>query len=365
MLCYNGDRMTDQTHEVQPKSQKKPGLISRLTVLAMFVLLIATAISLLGRFWWFADLFNHFAVYYVAGSVCVLVPALILRRWGIVLVMLAIFAFHGYTVWPSFNPANKIIKSKGNYLTLAQVNILHKNRDKDKALAFIRSCDADIMIIQELDPWWNELLMSSDIPFNVVVAHPIDHSFGIALLANKSLDQSDQIAVNEAHVLLEKDGFGRPTIEATIDLAGQPIKLLSIHPPPPLNAVYTRQRNTIIQQAKDWANKQTNPHIIVGDLNTTPWSPAFSILLEDGKLKNSLDGQGNQGSWPTGLPLPWKLPIDHCLFSKELACTFRTIGPETGSDHLPVLITLCMHPNKTDTKVESAQVPLEEELVAP
>ena len=361
--------MTDQTQEVQSQPRKKHGLISRLTVLAMSVLLIATAICLLGRFWWVADLFNHFAVYYVVGCACVLALALILRRRGVALVMLVLLSLHVYTIFPAlpFNVPN-MYKPAYTPLNLAQVNILHKNRDKDKALAFIRSCNADIMIIQELDPWWDKLLRSSDIPFNVVVAHPIDHSFGIALLANKSLDQSDRIRIEDAHVLLEADGFGRPTVEATIIFEGQPIKLLSIHPPPPMNAAYTWQRNTILQQAKDWANRQTDPHIIVGDLNTTPWSPAFSILTADRKLRNSLDGRGNQGTWPTGLPIPWKLPIDHCLTSKGLVCLDRTIGPETGSDHLPVLITLGIHVDKTDSStpaIQSAREPFETDPTVP
>jgi hypothetical protein len=68
------------------------------------------------------------------------------------------------------------------------------------------------------------------------------------------------------------------------------------------------------------------------------------ILTADGELISTLDGRGNQGTWPTHLPMPWLLPIDHCLHSLEWDCVAREIGPETGSDHLPLLVSLALKP---------------------
>lgn len=310
--------------------------------LSILFLCIATLMSWSGRFWWVADLSTHFTVYFVASAVVLLMAVLVQRRKRAAVVVLIILTLNTWTVLPTFWPGSKPSTIGAPTIRLAQVNLLHKNRDKDSALAFIRHCDADLMIIQELDPWWERVLKESDIPFKFVVSHPIDHSFGIALLAHESLDATGTILVEDADVLLEEDGFGRPTIEAAISLAGRRVKLLSIHPPPPMSSGLTAMRNKIIRQAKDWADEQTEPHIIIGDLNCTPWSYPFSILNGDGKLISSLNGRGNQGTWPTGLPMPWKLPIDHCLFSKQWACTARSIGPETGSDHLPLLVTLAL-----------------------
>jgi endonuclease/exonuclease/phosphatase (EEP) superfamily protein YafD len=103
-------------------------------------------------------------------------------------------------------------------------------------------------------------------------------------------------------------------------------------------------RDAILLKAKAWADAQTDPHLIIGDLNTTPWSHAFTSLTGDGELISTQAGFGNQGTWPTHLPMPWLLPIDHCVVSREWVCVGREIGPETGSDHLPLLVSLALVP---------------------
>jgi len=35
-----------------------------------------------------------------------------------------------------------------------------------------------------------------------------------------------------------------------------------------------------------------------------------------------------------------RVPIDHCLVSSELAVVNHEVGPDLGSDHFPVLVTL-------------------------
>jgi len=101
-------------------------------------------------------------------------------------------------------------------------------------------------------------------------------------------------------------------------------------------------RDTVLRRAKQWADEQSDPHLVIGDLNTTPWSYAFSILTGDGGLVSTLDGWGNQGTWPTSIPTLGMIPIDHCLISEGLVCVDRRIGDEIGSDHLPLLVTLAM-----------------------
>lgn len=305
-----------------------------------------TATGWLGRFWWVADLFNHFALYYTVASGSLLLLAAILGRRRTAVILLMILAFNARAVWPTFLPVNHKIPSGASAIRLAQVNILHKNRDRDRALAFLERCDADVLFVQELDPWWARVIAESDVPYRFEVTRPAEGSFGIAMLVRETLDR-DHVTIESTRVIdfaNHHDGAERPAIEVALLLDGQAVKLLSIHPPPPTTAGYADLRNAILQQAREWADVQTDPHVILGDLNTTPWSYAFAILTRDGELINSLNGQGNQGSWPTHLPLPWLLPIDHCLFSPQWVCTERRLGPETGSDHLPLLVTLALKP---------------------
>ena len=91
--------------------------------------------------------------------------------------------------------------------------------------------------------------------------------------------------------------------------------------------------SVLIKQVRD----QNELALVVGDLNTTPWSPYFKDLLKLGALRNSMKGWGVQTTWPaTSYPL--RIPIDHALHSPGLVILNREIGPDVGSDHLPVIL---------------------------
>ena len=71
--------------------------------------------------------------------------------------------------------------------------------------------------------------------------------------------------------------------------------------------------------------------------NTTPWSAAFQPLNEE--LLNSMNGFGWQPTYPAGAGL-LMLPIDHLLHSGHLTTVDRSTGPDLGSDHLPLIVTV-------------------------
>ncbi|MEZ6190259.1 MAG: endonuclease/exonuclease/phosphatase family protein [Phycisphaerales bacterium] len=329
-----------------PKPRKTAGMASRLLGLCAGGLALATLAGCLGRFFALADLFSHFVLYYTVASAGVLALALVLRCWRVAGVALLVFVFNGWGLLPIYLSGHNAARPSGPVLRLAQVNLLHKNRDHVRALDFIRRTDVDVMFLQEIDPWWERVVRGSDVPYRFVVARPAEGSFGIAMLVHNSLEDG-AITIEGTRVIEFANGTvgaERPGIEATLMFAGQRVKVLSIHPPPPTTSAFSYMRDAILLKAKAWADAQTDPHVIIGDLNTTPWSHAFTALTDDGKLISTQGGFGNQGTWPTHLPAPWLLPIDHCVYSPQWVCVDREIGPETGSDHLPLLVSLALAP---------------------
>jgi len=308
-------------------------------------LAVATLAGRLGRFWWVADLFSHFAVYLALAGAGLFIVAVLFRRWVWSGVALMVLTVNAVVIWPVFAPVDTAKPEGSPVLRLAQMNVLHKNRDSIRIGEFLRGCEADLVVMQEVDPWWDCKLGEMDIPYRIAVSRPGEGSFGIALLVHESLGDNPAVSLLDTRVINAAegiDGADRPAIEATLLLDGQRVRLFSIHPPPPVTAELTLLRDSVLRRAKQWADEQTDPHIVIGDLNTTPWSYAFSILTGDGELASTLRGRGNQGTWPTGVPLPWLLPIDHCLVSEGLICVDRHIGPETGSDHRPLIVSLAL-----------------------
>jgi endonuclease/exonuclease/phosphatase (EEP) superfamily protein YafD len=79
--------------------------------------------------------------------------------------------------------------------------------------------------------------------------------------------------------------------------------------------------------------------VVVGDLNVTPFSPAFAALLGEGRLRDSLVGQGLQSSWLSRW-LPFGLTLDHVLVGRGIEVLSRARGQQFGSDHSPIVIDI-------------------------
>lgn len=128
------------------------------------------------------------------------------------------------------------------------------------------------------------------------------------------------------------------TLTAEVQSAsGRQIRVLVIHPPPPLTQDYADMQQDIFRRLLETAETTTEPFLVMGDFNSTGWSPEFQQLLASGVLIDSRDNQGVQPSWPAQLPKPLRISIDQMLTNSQLTTIKRVVLPDVGSDHLPIL----------------------------
>lgn len=85
------------------------------------------------------------------------------------------------------------------------------------------------------------------------------------------------------------------------------------------------------------------PLIIAGDMNTSPWNEAFRVFMRATQVYNSDRISAVNGTWPTWLPQPLRIPIDHVLVNAEFCSANSHTVLIPGSDHLAVVaeLTLC------------------------
>jgi endonuclease/exonuclease/phosphatase family metal-dependent hydrolase len=122
---------------------------------------------------------------------------------------------------------------------------------------------------------------------------------------------------------------------------GRELRLLGAHPNRPGRGDQTGRRNRTLARLAALAAEQADV-VVLGDLNVTEGSPHFGRLIATARLADTRAGRGRMGTWRvrmprTGWQLPLRLPIDHVLVGASLATAGRRLGPELGSDHLPVL----------------------------
>lgn len=211
---------------------------------------------------------------------------------------------------------------------LLLANVCFSNRSHDMVLQFIRQTNPDLVLLEEIDEVWLAALerLADPYPYSKAVQHR--GGFGIALLSRLP------------HERLDVERFGNvliPSLVGQFLLDGQRVTIIGTHPWSPISPAYTQLRNQHLEGLAAFASRQPVPLIVLGDLNTTSWSPVFRDVLRIAKLRDSRVGFGVQPTWPVGVPFV-RIPIDHCLVSDQVVVHRRWIGPSVGSDHAPLMV---------------------------
>ncbi len=303
----------------------------------MVLACLATVTGFLGRLWWLFELTSHFRLHlaFALGALAILWA--IKRRWRLTAICGVAAALNALLVlvllWPVANP----VAIAGPRLRLVALNVHTANERGDRVLEFLRRTDADVLLLMEVNERWMIELGSLRTNYPHVIAEPREDNFGIALFSRLPLTNLAVVEFGKAEL---------PSITATIEVGGQDIFLLGTHPLPPGSAENARWRNEQLKEIAAHVLRQTMPTIVLGDLNCTPWSPYFSELLRDSGLKNTSQGRGLFGSWPAWLPFA-RISLDQCLVTPSIHVINKQLGPQVGSDHLPLIIDLQISPGKS------------------
>ena len=293
-------------------------------------LAVATLFGFLGRLYWVFDLFSHFRVQYMQLCLVLIAVALWkrLNRRAVALVLLACLNYA--CVLPLYFGRPPAAQDKPIRAMLMNLNA--GNGNSGQVLSAIRDADPDILVLLEVTHKWSAELevLSSDYPHRL--ARTREDPFGIMVLSKFPWINAEVLEIGETDV---------PSITADVYLPGGELFLIATHPVPPLGADYSRQRNRQLMELPYLAAGREHPVLLMGDLNVTSFSYWFKRVTEM-ELKNSMKGFGFQPTWPTGIPF-MKIPIDHVLHSPGIVIHHRTVGPDIGSDHLPVIVDFSLN----------------------
>jgi len=297
---------------------------------AVVVTTLATLLGFAGPFGWFFDLFSHFRVQYALLLLCAALVSVFARWQKLTLALLMLAIVNTCVVAPLLFHRTSDPGATEN-LRAVLVNVNAANRKPEPFFAFLKKSNPDFVIIEEITPAWTGMLtnLAKTYPFSVV--QPRDDCFGIGLYSRIPLLEETVIDTGPAAV---------PSVRAAIVTHVGKFVLIGTHPVPPKNGEQSRWRNEHLQEIAGIVNKSKWPVLVVGDLNTSPWSINFRRFLRDAELTDSMMGFGIQASWPTYLA-PLRIPIDHVLHTAGFRIADRRLGPDIGSDHFPVIVDFC------------------------
>lgn len=249
--------------------------------------------------------------------------------------------------WPPLSPMSG---SPNSTLKVMHINLFgYLNHNRQLVETAIQNQNPDIVdLVEYTKPWQHDLEQAGifkKYPYRVVGQGHIGLYSKRPMTGRLVYADSSRKVTNQANII------------ARFKFNQQPVTILVAHPASPIQPSHLEWQKTSFRK---WGKERValgKNLLIVGDLNTAPWSVEFRRLLKETGLRDSQVGFGLQPSWPTFLPfvrdnqlksalaLPFGIPIDHILVSDNIQVLTRHTGPFIGSDHLPVVAELTLEHN--------------------
>lgn len=308
-------------------------LVGRVAVVGSAIALIAWIGAPHG---WVLDLVRHFPVQLLlaslaatgvlstaAGDAQVWVPlgVLAIVPWAIV-----VAPWLGATASGRTAP-----RPPGDRLRLFYANVLTESRAYGAVADLVAAADADVVALVEVDQEWLVRLALESRGYPHRVTAPRDAHFGLALYSRTPLQHACEV---------DLAGMGMPALVADLGLGPCAVRLLLVHTMPPKGPRRAAMRERQLSAAADILVDARGPVMLLGDLNVTPWSVAYRLLVRRTGLTDARAGHGLCPTWPALLPSHLRLPIDALLLGKGLRAETFEVGPAYGSDHRPLTIEL-------------------------
>lgn len=306
----------------------------RFAMLAMAVAgVVATGVAFLSDWHWYADLFAHLRPQYCGwlalaafGSVAVKNrPALLLAIIGL-LANAAALAPYALPWREETATANT-----GRTWTFLSINLLYRNPEVTRVTSYVRQVQPDIVVFQEVSHRWAaDLEQLGDLyPHRSTQARK--NGFGVAVFSKEKPES--------LRMLAQDTRVGELAVFGEWTSAGQRFGLAGVHPDKPDKEWKVRNRRSYLGEVAQWCDaraRASDPVVVIGDFNATPWSASMKAFTRDTRLRNTSQGTIFGATW--NVWEPHRLLIDHALLSSRWTLLSREVGPDIGSDHRPLLI---------------------------
>ena len=299
--------------------------------LPAYGLAAASLAGFAGGWHWLLDLASHFRWYWLLAALVWFAVAPWRRSRLATLCLCAAMAANAWAILPYWMPAAAEEVAGDDTLRIVSLNLLSDNTDTGRTLGYLGQCGADVVVLLEVNDAWAEAVARLEPLFPHKVMHPREDRFGIAVLSRLPL----------ARERVEPLAEGPPVVIVELPVGRAGCLLMAAHPQPPIAADWSARRNAQLAAIGDLAATEARPVIVAGDLNATPWSHGFRQLVRLRGLRDSAVGHGVQATWNARRWVP-RIPIDHVVVSPEVRVIARRVGPDVGSDHLPVEATLAI-----------------------
>ncbi len=267
-----------------------------------------------------------------------LVVMLVLRRWACAAMsavnVVIFFWLFGELFLPS-RAAALPVEGNPPTLTVMTYNIGNGLAEPQALVEAIQASGADIIALQEVTAE-----QAATLERELLTVYPYQPVYGEGIPGRELLSR---------YPVLETESFTLqtphfPHLDATLDVNGTPLRIIIAHPPPPQVDLIVRTASADIATLGAMA-MSGEPTILLGDFNVGDQSANYAALARTG-----LNDAFREAGWGFGWTYPGRLGhlappfsfvrIDYIWHTDDFRAVRAWVGPDAGSDHLPVLAEL-------------------------
>ncbi len=311
-------------------------LLVVLTVATQVVFAAAALVSLfLSRHVWAADMANFLRPHlFLAGAGLFVFGFALPSRWARTCGVLALVA----AAVPFFLLPAPARSTPGTAISVVSANIYVDNPDPSDFLAIPEVASADIVVLQEMTPLWQDALVASGL---------WPHESSRDLDANTDMKLFSRFPILDERTVSPQstDTGGRFAVRYEVLVGDRTVVVYAVHPQTPRTPPMWRERSAYLRDLAEALKSEPpeTPVIVAGDWNTPSWSPFFQDLLSSTGYRTT-----ESRWWPAptrfstryGSVTQLGTPIDRIIVSPSVGLEDLSMGPTFGSNHLPVIARL-------------------------
>ena len=329
------------------------GLVRFLIALGTLILTGLAVVALLGFAVPEFDLLNHFQLFLFFGTLLAVIATLLvfqrsrLKVWVVGAAVAGLLA-SGITFLPEwvggFLPHAPMPTDSRPLVKLMTHNVFGMNYDMERVQAVIEAEKPDIIAFQE---YFGE--QSSELHPMLQADYPYFAQCRGGKRANIAIYSKLPFEEAEGDGACPNDAYGKQRTARILATFTQPdgtsFSIMTTHLDWP---VPVARQSMEFEELTAAVNETKGPLMVVGDFNSTPWSYA----LRDFAMRTMLDRQTrNIVTFPLRFTAPHRffpdglmdtapvLPLDHVLTRGGIVVHDVHVGADTGSDHLPIVVT--------------------------
>jgi endonuclease/exonuclease/phosphatase (EEP) superfamily protein YafD len=304
--------------------------LHRLAVAAMAIAIVGVVLVTVAALvpGWPFGLLEHFRVQYAVVALVITGCSAGLRMRGWFDVAAIATLLHLLVLVPDLGRERRPVPGDGVAVRVLVLNVHTESASFAQVRALIDELRPDVVGLVEVDDRWIAGVAPALAGYAGRLAQPRADNFGVALYTRAPITGG-----------IEYLGAGLPSAVGSVVIGGAALAIVLTHPLPPVSASAEHEQARELDAIAVRTRELPAPRLVMGDLNTTPWSRAFHRLVSSSGLCDSRAGFGIQASFPVAMPV-MRIPIDHLLASCSIGITDRRVERDVGSDHLPVVVDL-------------------------